>query len=70
MYKQAGNETIIMMDANDPIDSRPMDEFMDALDLWDLMEDYIPAIVYLQQITNVDATRLITSSDLKASSLR
>jgi hypothetical protein len=32
-----------MMDANDPIDSTPMDKFMDELDLWDLMEDYLPA---------------------------
>jgi hypothetical protein len=41
---QAGHEIIIMMDANaDPIDSRPMDEFMDALALWDLITDFLPA---------------------------
>jgi hypothetical protein len=42
-HTQAGNEVIIMMDSNDTIDSRPMDEFMDALDLWDLMADFLPA---------------------------
>ena len=41
-HLQAGNEVIIMMDANDSIDSRPMDEFMDSLDLWDLMADFLP----------------------------
>jgi hypothetical protein len=43
-HAQAGNEILIsMMDANGTIDSRPMDEFMDSLDLlWDLMADYLP----------------------------
>jgi hypothetical protein len=41
-HLQAGNEVIIMMDANDSIDSRPMDEFLDSLDLWDLMADFLP----------------------------
>ena len=39
---QAGNEVILMIDANDSIESRPMDEFMDSLDLWDLMADFLP----------------------------
>jgi hypothetical protein len=41
--QEAGNEILIMMDANNPINSYPMDEFMDALDLWGLMADYLPA---------------------------
>jgi hypothetical protein len=41
-HKQAGNEVIFMMDANDTIDSHPMDEFMDSIDLWDLMADFLP----------------------------
>jgi len=42
-YEQAGNEILIMIDANDPIDSMPMDKFMDDLNLCDLMSDYLPA---------------------------
>jgi hypothetical protein len=38
----SNNKTLIMMDANDPIDSRPMDEFMDALDLWGGLHGRLP----------------------------
>jgi hypothetical protein len=42
-HVQAGNEILLMMDANDTLDSKPMDKFMDELELWDLMEDHLPA---------------------------
>jgi hypothetical protein len=42
-HVQAGNEIIVMMDSNDTLESRAMDKFMDDLDLWDLMEDHLPA---------------------------
>jgi hypothetical protein len=42
-HEQAGNEILIMIDANDPITSAAMDNFLDGLNLSDLMADYLPA---------------------------
>ena len=41
-YETAGHEVIIMMDANAPIDAKAIEDFMEALNLHDLMEDYLP----------------------------
>jgi hypothetical protein len=41
-YEKDGNEIIVMMDANDPITSTAMDTFLDDLNLYDLMADYLP----------------------------
>jgi hypothetical protein len=40
---EKGNEVLLMMDANDPIDSKPLSEFLDDLDLYDLMASYLPS---------------------------
>jgi hypothetical protein len=42
-YETASNEILIMLDANDTIDSPPMDQFMDELNLCDLMSDFLPS---------------------------
>jgi hypothetical protein len=42
-YATAGNEILIMLDVNDKIDSSSMDQFMDELNLCDLMSDYLPS---------------------------
>jgi hypothetical protein len=41
-HKEAGNEIIITIDANAAIDTAPIDTFMEDLELWDLMADYLP----------------------------
>jgi hypothetical protein len=56
-HLQAGNEAIIMMDANDTINSRPMDDFMESLDLCDLMTDFllhIPPTTYHRGSKKID----------------
>jgi hypothetical protein len=42
-HEQAGNEILIMINANDPITSAVMDNFLDGLNLCDPMADYLPA---------------------------
>jgi hypothetical protein len=41
-YEQDKNEILIMLDANDPIESTSMYKFMDDLNLCDLMDDFLP----------------------------
>ena len=41
-HEGAGNEVIIMMDANARIDDPDIDKFMDELNMYDLMADYLP----------------------------
>jgi hypothetical protein len=41
-YKQAGNEILVMINANNPITSAAMDIFLDGHNLCDLMADYLP----------------------------
>jgi L-alanine-DL-glutamate epimerase-like enolase superfamily enzyme len=41
--KRDGHEVIIMMDANSPIDDSTIKTFMEELNLYDLMADYLPA---------------------------
>jgi hypothetical protein len=43
-YKQAGHEIIIMIDANAPIEDRILEQFLDDLNLHDLMAPYLPDI--------------------------
>ena len=41
-YVSKGHEVLIMMDANSPITDDTMDAFMEHLNLYDLMADYLP----------------------------
>ena len=41
-YESQGHEVIIMMDANSPTTDPSMEAFMDALNLHDLMAEYLP----------------------------
>jgi hypothetical protein len=42
-YEQAQTEIIIMLDANDPIEATALDNFMDELNLCDLMSAFLPS---------------------------
>jgi L-alanine-DL-glutamate epimerase-like enolase superfamily enzyme len=41
-YEAAGHEVIIMIDANSPIEDTALETFMNALNLYDLMAEYLP----------------------------